>query len=266
MMTRRLRLLLTVVGLAVALLITAFVLFNSSQIVTTRDEHFERIKTSGVLRVGMDASFPPFESMSDDGVVGFDADIARELARRMSLRVEFVTTGFDALYAQLTAGHFDVIISALPFERLRTRDVSYSDIYFRGGEVLLARADDLKRKTLADFNNQRIGVEIGTGAEVLAKKLERRNGYRTQSYTSLEDAARALESAEVQGVIADAVSARLLRREHPQIKIVGEPIGDEPNYVIAMPITSPQLLAAINRHLRAMEREGVLKLLIEKWF
>ncbi|TMC58113.1 MAG: transporter substrate-binding domain-containing protein, partial [Chloroflexi bacterium] len=101
---------------------------------TARDEVYERIVARGTLRVGMDASFPPFEfSGADQSLQGFDVDLANELAARLQLRADFVTTGFDALYPELAAEHFDVILSALPFDRMRTRDVAYSDIYLYGG-------------------------------------------------------------------------------------------------------------------------------------
>ncbi len=231
-----------------------------------RDEVYERIVARGTLRVGMDASFPPFESLDAQALVGFDVELANELARRMNLRAEFVTSGFDSLYPELSADHFDVIISALPFDRLRTRDVAYSDIYFRGGEVLLVRADENRIQQLSDLRGQVVGVEFGSSAETLAKQFERRSGYRVQNFSTLDEAELALERGDVQGVIADAVSARLMRRVHGQLRIADQPVGSDPNYVIAMPITSPQLLAAVNKQLRAMDKDGTLKMLIEKWF
>lgn len=254
--------------LLLVLLAAAFLIaLNLTPGAIARDEHFERIVSSGVLRVGMDASFPPFETIDEhQQLVGFDVDLAQDLAQRMNLRAEFVLAGFDALYPELSAQHFDVIISALPYDRTRTRDVAYSDIYFHGGEVLLVRADNQGVKSLSDLNGQVVGVEFGTGAETLATKLERRSGYRVQSFNTLEDAARALDAGAVRAVIADAVSARLVRQAHPQLTIAGEPLGDEPNYVIAMPLNAPTLLATINKHLRAMEKDGTLKRLMEKWF
>jgi len=230
------------------------------------DEQYARIMASGVLRIGMDASFPPFESFGADEISGFDADLARELARRMGLRAEFVTTGFDALYEELSAGHYDVIISALPYDRLRSQDVAFSDIYFRGGEVLLTAAGDTRRTSLAALNGDVLGVEYGSNADTLARRLQRRNGYRIQSYTTLADAGAALGAGAVQAVLADAVSARLLRRSQPGLKIAGEPVGDDPNFVIAMRLTAPTLLATLNRHLRGMQSDGTLARLIDRWF
>jgi ABC-type amino acid transport substrate-binding protein len=231
-----------------------------------RDEHYEQIKARGVLRVGMDASFPPFESLKEQHLTGFDVELGEELARRMNLRVEFVTLGFDTLYEALAAQQIDVIISALPYERLRSMSVAYSDIYFRGGEQLLAWVDDPAIKSVADLRGEMLGVEWGSSAETIAKQLERRYGYRIRSYTSLDDARVALAAREVRALLADAVSARLLHRTHPQLRLVGEPLNDEPNYVSALPLSSPTLLAMVNQQLRDMERDGTLKRLREKWF
>ena len=55
------------------------------------DDTWDRVREAGVLRVGMDASFPPFEMIAADGtLVGFDVDLARELGRRLGVEVQFV--------------------------------------------------------------------------------------------------------------------------------------------------------------------------------
>ncbi len=254
-----------VIAGAVVVCVVGWLLLRGSAVVAP-DEQYARIVRSGVLRVGMDASFPPFESFGADEISGFDADLARELARRMSLRAEFVPTGFDALYDELAAGHFDIIVSALPYDRQRSQDVAFSDIYFRGGEVLLVRTGDAKRKSLADLGGSRLGVEFGSNADTLARSLQRRNGYQLLNFPSLAEAGAALDSGAVDALLADAVSARLLRRAQPGVQIVGAPVGDDPNYVIAMRLTAPALLAAINRHLRAMAQDGTLARLTDRWF
>ena len=113
--------------------------------VTTRPEPiegslFERILASGVLRVGMDASYPPFETENADGTcAGYDVDLARALAARWGVRAEFVNVHLDGLYDALRAGKCDVIISAIPYDRTMTRDVLYSTAYLNAGLVLVVR-------------------------------------------------------------------------------------------------------------------------------
>ncbi len=256
-------------AVVLVILVVSALLFSRATLSSelAKDELFERIMNSGVLRVGMDASFPPFEWYGEDQrLMGFDVDLADELARRMNLRAEFVNAGFDTLYEGLFAQHYDISVSALPYDRLRTRDVAYSDIYFRGGEMLVVRSDERKVNKLEDLRGEKLAVELASSAETLAKKMERRYGYRTISFTTLDEAVLALERSEVRALMTDAVSARLLRRAHPQLMLVGEPLSDEPNFVIALPVNAPSLLTAINKHLRAMEKEGTLAWLRDKWF
>jgi polar amino acid transport system substrate-binding protein len=251
--------------LLVGALLAAPALFNAGP--ASVESNFARIVSSGTLRVCLDPSFPPFEVTGEGGtIIGLDADLAKELASRMGLRPDFVLTGFDALYADLAAQHCDVIISALPYDMLRTRDVAYSDVYFRGGAELIVRASDADMKGIADARGRLIGVELGTSAETTAKQMERRDSFQIVRFNSLEDAARSLDSGAVRGVVADAVSARLILHAHPQLKIVDEPLSDEPNYVIAMPVDSPALLETVNRHLRGMAKDGTLKTFEAQWF
>ena len=67
------------------------------------DDTWDRICEAGVLLVGMDASFPPFEFISADGTLaGFDIDLAQELGRRLGVEVQFVVNlPYDGLYDAL---------------------------------------------------------------------------------------------------------------------------------------------------------------------
>jgi polar amino acid transport system substrate-binding protein len=79
------------------------------------DEAWARVQSSGVIRFATDASYHPFEGVGSDGVFyGLDIDIAREVARRIGVRAEFLNAGMDALYDMLRVGQADVSISALP--------------------------------------------------------------------------------------------------------------------------------------------------------
>ena len=105
----------------------------------------ERVLETGVLHVGMDASYPPFETVDGEGnLVGFDVDLARQLAARLGaahgtqVRVEFVANlPYDGLYDALAAGRVDVVASALYVDPLRMDEVAYSTASFNAGQVLV---------------------------------------------------------------------------------------------------------------------------------
>src|SRR5690348_3842448 len=79
------------------------------------DPAWDRIQASGVLRVGTDATYPPFESIENGQYVGYDMDLARALAAGLGVRAEFVNLSLDGQYDALAQDKVDVLISALPF-------------------------------------------------------------------------------------------------------------------------------------------------------
>jgi ABC-type amino acid transport substrate-binding protein len=137
------------------------------------DDTWDRVREAGILRVGMDASFPPFETIAADGtLVGFDVDLARELGRRLGpalpvpstaegseaegpalsvpsaaegskdegIEVQFVANlPYDGLYDALAVGHVDAVVSALVVNPARMADFAYSTPYFDAGHVLVVR-------------------------------------------------------------------------------------------------------------------------------
>jgi polar amino acid transport system substrate-binding protein len=108
-----------------------------------KDETWERIQQNGIMRIGIDASYPPFEDIDQEGnLVGFDIDLSHELGRRFGVDAEFVIISFDGLYDALQVERVDLLLSALPFDPRLTEDVAYSHPYFNAGQVLVVREDE----------------------------------------------------------------------------------------------------------------------------
>lgn len=230
------------------------------------DETWARIQEEGVMRVGLDASWPPFEYLEGDEIVGFDVDLSREIGERLGVRVKLVNTGFDSLYDALQAGKFDLIISALPYDPTRTEDVAYSLSYFDAGQVLVVLADEGKIKGKKDLAGKKLGVEWGSGGDVQGRKLQKRIKRLTlQAYIAPEDVMRALENGEVDAALVDAVSALKFIGDEGGVQIIGDPLTDE-RYVIAVRPESYELLEAINGALVDMKEDGTFALLRARWF
>src|SRR3712207_690362 len=87
------------------------------------DRYLERIQQSGILRVGIDPTYPPFDMLQDGKVVGYDAALAEAIARDLTVKVEFRTFALDTLYDALIAGNVDMLVSALPPIPERQADV-----------------------------------------------------------------------------------------------------------------------------------------------
>jgi len=233
------------------------------------DETWARIRQEGLMRVGMDPSWPHFEYIDESTgqIVGLDVDLARAIGQRLGVEVELVNVGFDSLYDALYMGRFDAIISALPYAPLLLGDVAYSISYFNAGQVLVvSESADQRISEVNDLSGKRLGVEWGSEGDVVGRRLLKEiEGLSLQTYLTSEAALRALRGGEVEAAIVDAVSAYEFIAAEGGVQVVGDPLTDEP-YVIAVRLNSPLLLKAINEALVEMKEDGTLQRLQEKWF
>ncbi len=231
------------------------------------DATWVRIRQEGVLRIGIDPSFPPFEA--DDGkgnLSGFDIALADSLARRWNVRVQYVYTGYDGLYDALNGGHFDLILSALPYNPARTEDVNFSHSYFNGGPVLVTQAQENQIKNLADLAGRPVGVEMGTSGDSYARRWERRLKLDLREFDTTTAALRAVQAGQVAAALVDPISFYDFQRASgAALKTTGQTLADE-LYVIAVRKDSPTLLQEINAAIDSMQADGSLKALQEEWF
>ncbi len=231
-----------------------------------QDERWRRILDTGVWRVAVDPSFPPFESVGPDGALtGFDIDLARAIAARWGVDVRFELVGFDGLLDSVWADQADSVVSAYPLQPHYAQDVGYSIPYFEAGVVLIARAGS-GITDLEDLRGRRVAVEWGSEGDVQARALARRLG--DLSLVPLESpdlAVGAVVDGQADAALVDGVTAALAIGRGDPLEIVGEPLSSAP-YVIVTPARARALLSAVNEALTALEEEGVLDDLRVRWF
>jgi ABC-type amino acid transport substrate-binding protein len=255
------------------------------------DGSLAEIQRRGALRVGLDASFPPFETVDANGqIVGLDVDIARAIAADLGVEAELVNIGFDGLYDALLARRVDLIISGLPYDPRWTEDVAYTSNYFNAGQVLVTRADDQAIKSVEDLAGRTVAVEWGSQAEMEARRLAQKLAMNTSpspptplpqgegSILTLlrqDSAAAALEavrSGQADAAIVDAPSALSLLSPSP---LQGEGRGGglkiltyltDEWYAAAVHIQSRELLAAANQTLVRLAESGEMAKLQARWF
>lgn len=257
------------IGVSVVVLVSVGLLLLRQALPEPVDPTWERIMETGILRVCTDPSWPPFEFV--DGTTGridgFDVQLAGLLAQRLApgVRSEIVTVGFDGLYDALLAGRCDVVLSAMPYEPMRTQDVAYSVAYFNAGLVVLTRQETADITTPDDLAGRVVGVEWGFVPQGdLAQQLFFRDlGLRR--YDTAEDVLRALHAGEVEAAMVDRISALVYLGECRGLQIVGEPLNDL-NYVIPVRPDSFLLLGEIDTALLDMREDGTLEALQERWF
>jgi len=225
----------------------------------------DRILDSGMLRVAMDPSFPPFESVDANGqIVGLDADLARAIAVHLGVEAHTVTTGYDALYDALTADRADVIISALYPDPSRSRDFTFTTPYFDAGLVLITLKDSTIT-TETDLSGQPVACVFGTAGHMQVLQWQE-TLVPPPTVVTVEapgDLAARLHGEAVAAIV-DHVSARLAASQDPDLRILTPPLSPEP-YVIAVRGEDKALFEAIEGALQALQADGTLDALVERW-
>jgi ABC-type amino acid transport substrate-binding protein len=230
------------------------------------EDTWEQIEAGGVLRVGVDPTFPPFAAADGPETWGFDIDLARALAAEMGLEPQFTYFGYDGLYDALATRQVDVLISALVVAPERTADVAYSDSYFDAGQVLvvpvgsaITGADDLEGGTLA--------VELGALGHVEAQSWQRRQpGLSVATYGSVDEALVAVTDGAADAALVDGVGGRLYLRDHAAggLARLDPPVVPEP-YAMAVRIGERTLHRRLNEALAELERSGRLEEIANQW-
>ncbi len=230
------------------------------------DETWLKMQERGSWRVGMDPSFPPFETLNAEGApIGYDVDLAREIAATWGLEAEIVAIGYDSLLDALLVDRVDAVISAFPYNARMTKDVHYSPPYFEAGVRLVVGADDAF-EGIGDLDGGTVAVEWGSRGDAIARRLQREGaGFTRLPFASSEEAVEALVSGASSALLIDGVTLRLAQGEGKQIRAVGAVLDEDP-YVIAVSIKAPKLQSALLQALATLEEEGQLGLLEERWF
>jgi len=232
----------------------------------SEDEVWLAIQQSGTLTIGMDASYPPFESVDEETgkLVGLDVDLANELGRRMKLRVEIVNIAYDGLLDALASGKVDALISGLADIPQAAGKAAFSIPYFNAGEVLVTLSDS-EIASMDDLNNRTLAVEYGSGADVEARKWERRLiALKIVRTTDSEAAIMAIMDGRADAALADGISARLMVGQNRRLSLRGQVI--DTLYAISTRPESAILRENLNNAIRGMFADGTIAGLMDKWF
>lgn len=232
------------------------------------DPTWEQMQQNGVVRVCMDASYPPFGVQDASGSFhGYDVALMEELARRWGVGAQFINIHFDGLYDALLAGKCDLILSALPYDETLTEDVLYSPSYFNAGLLLAVREDERRIRGVGGLADRKVGVELGTTAHLEAQRLleQARIPVQIVTFAGAEQALQGLQAGEVDAVIADSVSVYQFARASGAIRYLKKFLSNE-QYVMAVRPNSGYLWKRIADELARMKRERLLEALQDRWF
>ena len=229
----------------------------------------ETILKRGELRVGFTSGFMPFQMTDKKGkYVGFDIDMAEEMAKAMGVKFVPVNTPWESLIPALTANKFDIIMGGMTITQERNLKINFADPYMVVGQtILVASKHEDKVKSYEDLNESKYIVTSGAGttAEQTIKDLIPKAKYK--SFANVGDAALDVVNGKADAFVFDLPYCVVFNAQHPKAKLVflDRPLTYEP---LAWGINKgdPDFLNWLNNFIRQMRNDGRYERIYKKWF
>lgn len=224
-----------------------------------------KIKDAGELKIAMSGAYPPFNFINEKNeVVGFDAAIGQEIARRLGVKPVIVTTAWDGILAGLLANKYDTICGSMTITEKRQEVVDFVGPYYRSGRGIFIRKDE-NFASLTDLEGKNIGVTLGETHEKWARTQK---GWEIKTYKGLPELFLELENKRIDAIVIDSIPGLLA------IKKTGMPIkkmelpeieGGDVNIGIAIRKNNPELKAAMQKALDDMMADGTYTQISNEW-
>lgn len=224
------------------------------------DPAIQKIKDAGKLVVGTSTPYEPMEYIDENGdIVGFDIDIAREIATKLGVELEIKDMAFDDLLDAVENGSVDIAIAAITITIERSEQVLFSNAYMNAGQVIIVNETNKDINSEEDLENKIVGVQDGTTSEEEALKYT--NSSLVKSYNNYTGALEAILAREIDAIVIDYPAGVGLIKDTSGLEIVGDPFTNE-LYGIAMKKGNSALKTEIDKVIARISIEE----LGNKWF
>jgi len=226
-----------------------------------RDKSLSSVRQAGHIRLATSAGYSPFSFYNDKKeLVGYDIDVAAEVAKRLGVRLKIVDTPWEGIIDGLNARHYDGILGSMSVTESRQAIVDFSEPYYYSRTRVMVQANS-PFKRHAELKDKSIGIAAGTDFERYARNIGAKDIRR---YPSDDEALLGLHQGEVDSVITDEIVGRdAVNRKKYRIKSLGVPLGEE-QIAVAFRKEDKALLAAVNDAVQAMQKDGAMRRMMEK--
>ena len=230
-----------------------------------------KLMQDGVLTIGMEIGYPPFEDFAEDGTtpIGYDVDFAKALGEKLGVTVNFVNTAWDGIFQGIGV-NYDCVISAVTITEERKASMLFSEPYINNYQAVVVKKDFAgKIGSFMDLNNMAIAVQKETTSDILMSDYVS-TGSITATISANEKVTTCftqLENGEVDAVVVDSTVADGYLASNPDkfVKIFQDESEPE-QFGVAMALDNTALQAAINEAIAQLTTEGFFESNVAYWF
>ncbi len=231
------------------------------------------IKTlkDGVLLVGMQVDYPPFEQYAADGItpVGYDCDIIEAIAKDMGLKVEYVDTAWDGIFAGLDTDKYDCIISGVTITSERKEKYDFTQSYIQNFQCMVTMKDGkVTAKTPEELTGLKVGYQSETTSDIYVTDLITK-GLKAEpfEYEKILECFSDLSAGRIDAVVCDStVTYPYLHKANSPYQLVWTQADNPEEFGIMVKKGNTPLLTALDNGLTKLKNDNAFDGFMAKWF
>ena len=224
--------------------------------------------TAGKLTMSTNATFPPYESVADDGkgyegtgFEGIDIEIAYALAQKLGLELVVDDMEFESALSAVQTGKSDIVAAGVTVTPDRLNTMCFTDSYANGVQVVIVKeGSDIK--SIDDLEGKKIGTQRGTTGYKYCTE-----DYGEDSVVAFDDGATAVQNllaGKVDCVVIDSAPAQEYVKANAGLTILDTEYTNE-DYAIGLGKDNTALQEALNKALAELKADGTIQSIIDKY-
>lgn len=259
-MKKRIFTLIAVVAIVAALCVSLV----SCTVTRTMDDY----KAKGSFTLGFDSSLPPMGFIKNGEYVGFDIDLAKEVAKKIGLEVKFQPIAWSSKETEIKSGRIDVIWNGFTVSEEREKQFLFSHNYMLNKQIVIVKSNSpyYTMQDLLDNEKLKVACQLGSTAE----KAIAESGLKNKTKIGIEDndiaVTQELAANRVDCVVMDSVMANYKFGNNSSYRILEDIELATENYAIGFRKGETEFCDAVNKALVELYNEGVVEAIYNKYF
>ncbi|MFH1975889.1 MAG: transporter substrate-binding domain-containing protein [Pseudomonadota bacterium] len=241
---------------------------DSVRMQLVKQSTLEQILQRGELRVGFEAGYMPFEMTDKNGnFVGFDIDIAKEMALALGVKFVPVNTAWDGIIPSLITEKFDIIMSGMTVTQERNLKINFADPNIVVGQtILINKKHKGAIKSYKDLNDPKYTItsKLGTTGEQAVKRVIPKAKYK--SFETEPEAALEVVNGKADAFVYDLPYCVVFMAQQGEGKLIflDTPFTYEP-LAWAVRKGDPDFINWLNNFLKQIKNDGRYDKVYDKW-
>ena len=247
-------------------LIAALLLTSCAKKQEATGDHLARIKQQGQIVVAMEGTWAPWTYHDEsDALVGYDVEVANDIAGKLGVKASFVEGEWDGLFAGLDADRYDLVVNGVDITEERSRKYEFTTPYAYNKTAVIVSSDRNDIKSFEDLKGKKTANTISSTYAEVAESY----GADVTGVDDLNQTFQLLITGRIDATLNAEMTYYDYMKVHPDAKIKIAALSKDATHV-AIPVKkgedSASLVEAINRALEELKADGTLSKLSIKYF